>query len=190
MIRAPHMPAAAGRQTPQLAEALDLYRTLAALAGFPESAIELGVEGTDLSPVFQDPSTVVKAAASSQIARCPQGGTLGPESACNQVPLLKIAYQGYTVRVDAWRYTVWLGFDGATSRGKWDDVNEIVGEELYSHANDTGTDFDAFENANVVDQNPLVRQQLMALLRARFYGNASAARVEGLTAVSTDGALG
>jgi hypothetical protein len=92
--------------------------------------------------------------------------------------------------VDAWRYTVWLGFDGATSRGKWDDVNEIVGEELYSHANDTGTDFDAFENANVVDQNPLVRQQLMALLRARFYGNASAARVEGLTAVSTDGALG
>jgi arylsulfatase A-like enzyme len=31
MIRAPHMPAAAGKQTPQLAEALDLYRTLAAL---------------------------------------------------------------------------------------------------------------------------------------------------------------
>ena len=105
MIRAPHMPASRGKATAQLAEALDLYRTLAALAGFPAAAIEPGVEGTDLSPVVADPTAVVKTAAFSQMARCPAAGTLGPESACNEVPLAKIAYQGFSVRVDAWRYT-------------------------------------------------------------------------------------
>jgi iduronate 2-sulfatase len=90
MIRAPHMPASVGRQTRQLAEALDLYRTLASLAGFTPEQIEPGVEGTDLSPVFADPSTVIKTAAFSQMARCPQPGTLGPESACNSVARVKI----------------------------------------------------------------------------------------------------
>ena len=78
MIRAPHMPASSGRQTRQLAEALDLYRTLASLAGFTVEQIEPGVEGTDLSAVFTDPTVVVKTAAFSQMARCPQSGTLTP----------------------------------------------------------------------------------------------------------------
>ena len=48
--------------------------------------IEAGVEGIDLSRVFVHPSggqPVLKAAAFSQMARCPAAGTLGPESACN-----------------------------------------------------------------------------------------------------------
>lgn len=165
------MPASAGQQTAELAEALDLYRTLAGLTGFSADAIEPGVEGTDLSPVFNDPSTIVKDAAFSQMARCPAVGTLGPESACNTVPLLKIPYMGFTVRVDAWRYTAWLAFDGATNTAGWDDPRALIGEELYAHANDTGVDFDAFENVNVVTENTVVRDELMQRLRARFAVN-------------------
>jgi iduronate 2-sulfatase len=82
-----------------------------------------------------------------------------------------LRYQGYSVRVDEWRYTAWMKFDGVNNSGLWDEP--LVGEELYSHANDAGTDFDAFENVNVVEQNADVRQELMALLRKRFHAPTS-----------------
>lgn len=87
MIRAPRPEhaAAAGVRTQHFAEALDLYRTLPALAGLQSQAspgaggvaIEPGVEGTDLEPVFRNLSAVLSTAAYSQMARCPAGGTLG-----------------------------------------------------------------------------------------------------------------
>ena len=44
------------------------------------------------------------------------------------------------------------------------------GDELYSHAGDDGTDFDAFENENVADDpsNAAVKAQLLALLSTRW----------------------
>ena len=72
MIRSPrqeHQPSN-GVTTQHFAEALDLYRTLAALAGFSPSAIEDGVEGTNLEPVFRAPAaTVLSNATYSQMAR-------------------------------------------------------------------------------------------------------------------------
>ena len=162
---------------------MDFYRTLAALAlpadaiapGAP-GAIEPGVEGEDLSPVFEAPAggtdgvgaaLGLKSAAYSQMARCPASGTLGPESACNNVKRLNIGYMGLSVRVDDWRYTAWTKFNGTLNRA---DFNTILGEELYDHRGDTNTDFDAFENVNVVSdpKNAAMRSTLLGLLRAKF----------------------
>ena len=53
-------------------------------------------------------------------------------------------HQGYTVRVESWRYTAWIQFNGTTNRGKWGDVGStagwLVGEELYSHDDSTQVD--------------------------------------------------
>jgi hypothetical protein len=86
--------------------------------------IEAGVEGMDLSPVFSSPGAAapVRSAAFSQMARCPAAGTLGPESACNSVKLVDIAYMGYSVRVDDWRYTAWMSFNGTANRADWGSV--------------------------------------------------------------------
>ena len=155
-----------GRKTDHFAEALDLYRTLASLAGFPATAVEQGVEGVDLSPVFSSTTARVRNNAFSQMARCPVHG-LGPQSACNSVPLVKIEYMGYSVRTDDYRYTVWVAFNGTRNRGNFSAVH---GEELYTHVGDTGTDFDAFENTNLAtdDATKPTRQTLNALILEQF----------------------
>ena len=122
MIRSPRHPETYGRQSAHFAEALDLYRTLAGLAGLPGSAVERGVEGDDLTPVFANASAVIKTAAYSQMARCPAAGTLGPESACNAVKLTNIKYMGISVRTELWRYTGWFGFNGTANRVVWGDL--------------------------------------------------------------------
>ena len=185
MIRSPrHAASSYGRATSQLAESLDFYRTLAALA-LPAGAIapgaagaiEAGVEGEDLSPAFEAPSgggaggvgaaLGLKTAAYSQMARCPAKGTLGPESACNSVQRTDIGYMGLSVRVDGWRYTAWAKFNGTLNRA---DFDTLLGEELYDHRGDTNTDFNAFENTNVVSdpENAATRSTLLGLLRAKF----------------------
>ena len=115
------------------------------------------------------------------MARCPKAGTLGPESACNSVQLVDIAYMGFSVRVDNWRYNAWLSFNGTTNRGDWDSVGPgilsatigqkgLLGEELYDHTGDDGTDFDAFENVNLAAdaQHSATRDQLLLLLKKQF----------------------
>lgn len=55
---------------------------------------------------------------------------------------------GYSVRTPGYRYTVWLPWDGRRIQGDFDA--HPLGEELYLHGDDDGSDFDAFENENVV----------------------------------------
>lgn len=166
MVRSPAHPKSAGARAPHFVELLDLYRTLAGLV-LPGAAVEAGVEGTDLSPIFEDPTATLETAAFSQMSRCPQNNSW-INNPCNFVPLKQIAYMGYTVRVAGWRYTVWLAFNGTTNRAQWG--GPMYGEELYDHAGDDGADFGAFENANAVNAsaNQQTRYTLLAALRARF----------------------
>lgn len=171
-MRSPAHPRSHGVQTDQFADNLDLYRTVVDLAVPAAYAkVEGGVEGVSLAPVFANPAAVLKNASFSQMARCPAKGTLGPESACNTVKRADIPYMGYSVRVDDWRYTMWLAFDGKRNRGDWAGLPaSLHGEELYAHKGDTGADFDAFENENVAASQanaPMVRE-LRQLLRTRF----------------------
>jgi uncharacterized sulfatase len=77
-----------GTQTRALAELVDVYPTLTALAGLPTPE---GVDGVSLSPTISNPNEVGKGFAISQITR--------------QVKRRKVT--GYSLRTDRWRYTEW-----------------------------------------------------------------------------------
>ena len=74
---------------------------------------------------------------------------------------------GYSVRVEAWRATFWLWWDGTRLVG--DFARGPVATELYSHTGDQGSaDFDAWENENVAPQNPGVVSDMLALAKAHW----------------------
>lgn len=68
---------------------------------------------------------------------------------------------GYSIRVDGWRYTEWVEWNGAELKPEW---VRLVGRELYDHHGDDELDFDKYENSNVADTNPDVVAQLSAIL--------------------------
>lgn len=71
---------ARGVAAPAVAELVDLYPTLAELAGLP---LKTPVDGVSLVPMLHDPSAVVKDSAFTQVRH------------------------GYSVRTSRWRYTEW-----------------------------------------------------------------------------------
>ena len=136
IIRAPWKESFIGKVTRVLAEAVDLYPTFAALAGLPTpESLGEEINGTNLVPVFDDPvvsHVALKPAAYSQFAKPFRSKPFEfwPTPARNATEIM-----GYTVRVDAYRYTCWFGFDG---RKVVPNVNEILGRELYDHRGDPG----------------------------------------------------
>lgn len=108
ILAAPGIPG--GTRTRALAELLDLYPTLADLAGLPPP---VGVDGVSLAPVMRDPSASVKPAALTQHPR-PAYYTGSPE------------IMGYSIRTDRHRYTEWRDWS----------TGAIVARELYDHATD------------------------------------------------------
>jgi uncharacterized sulfatase len=81
---------AAGRSSPRIVEFLDLYPTLAALAGVP---VPPGLHGRSLAPLLANPDAQWDHAALSQVRRgAPPTG-----------------FMGYSVRTEGWRYTEWDG---------------------------------------------------------------------------------
>ena len=81
---------ARGAASPRVVEFLDLYPTLAALAGVAPPA---GLHGRSLLPLLTDPRAPWTHAAVSQVRR---GGAAEP-------------FMGYSLRTERWRYTEWDG---------------------------------------------------------------------------------
>lgn len=175
--------AAVGGTTRVFAENIDIYRTLADLAGVPH--VEPGVDGTSLAPLLRTPrhSTALmlqtKNAAFGQHARClrdPRNGyapidPFATADSCTMTPRDQLDWMGYSLRNDEWRFTVWVAWDSATLQPRWDLVNAT---ELYSHTVVAGgpsdQSFDAWENVNEVE-NPryaTVVTKLSKQLRAHF----------------------
>ena len=137
-----------------------------------------------LAPLLREASNFENATmdarpwALSQYPRCPPAGADPKDyyknNKCEFVERSTIPIMGYSLRVDAWRLTLWARWNGSALRPKWDD---LVGTELYEHekgggqagtACDTQVNgcFDNFENADVAKANPEVVAHLAAQLKA------------------------
>ena len=80
--------AAKGRTSSRVVELLDLYPTLAALAGVPAPK---ALQGRSLTPLLKNPDAAWEHPAITQVRRGPAAST----------------YMGYSIRTDRWRYTEW-----------------------------------------------------------------------------------
>jgi iduronate 2-sulfatase len=104
IVSAPGMKAV-GKKTGALVEFVDIYPTLADIAGL---TLPAHLEGTSLRPLLDDPQRAVKSAAFSQYPRTMKGGKL----------------MGYSMRTDRYRFTRWVDRD---------DHAKVDAVELYDH---------------------------------------------------------
>jgi len=167
IVRAPWKAKSVGKVSRVLAEAVDLYPTLAALAGLPDPRAEgEGINGTNLAPVFDDvvETEGMKEAAFSQFAKPNRHKPFvyWPTPARNETDVM-----GYSVRTDEWRYTCWFGFDKVKIVPV---VTDIIARELYDHRGDTCTgDLDwVGEHFNVA--NATANKETVAKLHALVLG--------------------
>ena len=184
LISAPWLPSTHGTTAHGFAEAVDIFQTLAELAGIPVPPSE-HAQGKSLVPLIKDPAHGrVHTAALSQFPRCWQNASgpvqrVGDENNntnsaenmadCHWASHAEIAFMGYSMRTDKpfpLRYTEWVRWNG--TRPIWDDVYAV---ELYNHSGDTGAAFktDAYENVNIAPHQPAVLlAKLAAELRREF----------------------
>lgn len=131
IIRDPRQPAGHGKTTQALSELVDLYPTLASLAGVSDG-LPAQLEGHSLAPVVADPTDIVKEAAFTQH----QQPFYGPASNWEA--------WGYSVRTRAWRYTEWRSIENGS----------VIAQELYDHASDSREFRNvAASHPNVVDSH-------------------------------------
>ncbi len=184
IIRDPDYPETFGTNASALAENVDIMPTLIEMAGLPDPAGRLfpPLEGKSLVPVLKNPRSSVKDFAMTQIARCC--------SSCLDTPVAEVhwsrwqvcrggnwewndmndrVYMGYSMRMDDWRYTVWVPFNASIHAPMWEE--ELGGEELYDHrdprCNQKGN-FDLCETRNVAKDASLkaIKDELYAKLRS------------------------
>lgn len=139
IIADPSQPESQGKKTEALAELLNLYPTLAELAGI-DGDLNKRLEGVSLAPVVKDPSASVQDAAFTQH----QQPFYGP-------PTNWKAW-GYSIRTDDRRYTEWRAIDGG----------EVIARELYDYSDDPE------ETRNVAGERADEVEQLAARLAKQF----------------------
>ncbi len=165
IIRAPHL--RGGVVSPRLVESLDLYPTVAALAGLPSPP---DLDGIDLSPLFTDPNGAVKpSVAFSEYPRCaPPQTPWDDRSSCGSTPRADFNVMGLSVRVPDWRYTAWMHWNGTLLLPDFSKPAAAV--ELYAHSGDNESSFDMYENENVASDpaNAAVLSHLYSIAKAQW----------------------
>ena len=139
IIADPRVSNSQGAVTDSLAELLDLYPTLAEMAGIGDN-LSQRLEGVSLAPVIQDPTTSVQDAAFTQH----QQPFHGPPS--------KWEAWGYSIRTADRRYTEWRAIEDGS----------IIAHELYDHSIDPG------ETKNLSKDREQEVNQLAEKLATRF----------------------
>ena len=131
----------AGAKTNGLVEFVDIYPTLADLAGLPLPA---HLEGLSFKPLLENPTRAWKQAAFSQYPR-PAG-----KSGAGQL-------MGYAMRTERYRFVVWVGRN---------DHSKIDATELYDHA----TDPQENQNIAQRPENAALVEKLMTQWNAGWKG--------------------
>ena len=165
IVYVPWLPQSHGVRTSALVSIVDLMPTAIALFGIGPTVPDLAeLEGTSLLPLLLQPTLAPSLwtnATFTQYPRCDSKHAMSPtdpetgeapwlypsDNPCTQVEHTEFRAMGYSIRTARWRYTLWLQWDGEKSdKVSWDAV---VGEELYDHEGDDGTDTDKFDNENL-----------------------------------------
>lgn len=128
-----------GKSTRALAELVDLYPTLTALAKI-DADLSARLEGDNLASVLADPGLSPKHAAFTQHQHPFYGSNANWKA------------WGYSVRTTRWRYTEWRAIEGG----------DVIARELYDHQNDPG------ESHNVVADHTDVARKHAELLQQQF----------------------
>ena len=166
MIAVPWMRTSKGRASEATVELIDIFPTVVAVlnTGRPE-----GLDGNSLVPAMTRPAAEVDhngTYALSQFPRCvapwAQPGDFWSQNNCMQQDRALFSHMGYSIRTRTWRFTEWYAWDGAGLKAEW---SKVAGTELYSHAGNDGSDFDAFENVNQAGDFPKVVSDLREALR-------------------------
>ena len=165
LIRAPFLPQSGGHRTHFLAELVDIYPTIAELCG--SGPLEDILDGVSLAPILADPTlvslptdngTLNKTVAFQQYAHTTDYGcefvfNNGTAAVCGRRPHAREqqvwagTFMGFAQRDHRWRYVAWVPWDSATANAHWNSSNIV--HELYDHAADRGTSFDAADVLNV-----------------------------------------
>jgi iduronate 2-sulfatase len=180
IIKVPNS-SSAGKRTDSLAELVDMYPTVAELAGVDKPS---ALDGVSLASLFENSSTKIKNFAFGQfphslkdigsdrklLSRRDDSGFVSAAES-KDAPCDKNV-MGFTVRSDQYRYTRWMPFgQTAVSEGKLGCVDwstPACAEELYDHAGDDGSQLDKFENENLKDAQPETVKDLYKQLVGAF----------------------
>lgn len=113
IIASPEHKNSHGQQSQSLVELVDLFPTLADLAGISKD-LPPKLDGVSQSPVFKDPTFAVKDFAVTQHQQPFYGNRSNWRA------------NGYSIRTDRWRYTQWREIGSG----------EVMAQELYDHDRD------------------------------------------------------
>ena len=185
IIRAPWLSPSVGRVSADLAEIVDLYKTLDELAGIPLPAHDSKpVQGVSLVQAMngsQGGNGTIYQYAFSQFAKSGTGGAWDGKqwgTCMGCFPTGQPAgtgggaanFMGFSVRSSSWRYTEWIPYNKTGGFPEWS--HGAAAWELYDHRLDKGDSFDDFENANMANDTSAAavaaRSVLAAALRAQF----------------------
>ena len=168
IIAAPHLTASHGKRTSQMAELVDVYPTVAGLAGLPSPP---DVDGASLMLAFADPTALASANdyAFTEFPQCPDDPEVNlwhTEGGCQNVAREQIKFFGFSIRSASFRYTEWHPWSPQL-RADW---NTMTGVELYDYRAVDMTDFDQFDRVNVAGapEHAAAQAVLAAALRSHY----------------------
>ena len=127
------MPLPAFTDSADCLEQVDLYPSLAEIAGIPVDKTQESIAGTSWAALLDNPEAEHKEAAFAQYPRCWPANVSHDPSAfpnmarCAGVSKLAFAYMGFSIRTREYRYTEWAAWDGVRLAPLW---NRSAGVEV------------------------------------------------------------
>jgi len=175
VVVAPWLSGTAGMRVSNITQLVDVFPSMAELAGVPVNASE-GLDGVSFASVLtqQPASSPLPPWALSVYPRCPANVANSSQwwhaNDCMTVERTAFPFMGVSLRTDGLRYTEWFRWNSTALAPVWDG-NGTVAVELYDHTGDDGTTFDGpWEVVNLAD-NPsyaAARAAMAKLLRTVY----------------------